>query len=96
MLSQTLGTSNKKYKIGFSVIISDSDSAFLGGKDSTDERNFQKVLDDNDCIHDSVPTGDHNFDVSINSHPYIFSINLLPISSRLSREEEERLHPEPR
>ena len=50
----------KKYKGGFSVIVSDSDSAFLGGKDSTDERNFQKVLDDNDCIHDTVPIGDHN------------------------------------
>jgi hypothetical protein len=50
----------KKYKTGFSVIVSDSDSAFLGGKDSTDERNFQKVLSDNDCIHDTVPIGDHN------------------------------------
>ena len=50
----------KKYKKGFSVIVSDSDSAFLGGKDSTDERNFQKVMDDNDCIHDTVPIGDHN------------------------------------
>ena len=49
----------KKYKTGFSVIVSDSDSAFLGGKDSTDGKNFQKVLDDHDCIHDTVPIGDH-------------------------------------
>ncbi len=49
----------KKYKTGFSVIISDSDSAFLGGKDSTDERNFKKVLDDTDWKHDTVPIGDH-------------------------------------
>jgi hypothetical protein len=48
-----------KYKTGFRVIISDSDSAFLGGKDSTEERIFQKVLDDHDCIHDTVPSGDH-------------------------------------
>jgi hypothetical protein len=40
--------------------VSDSDSAFLGGKDSSDERNFQQVLDDNDNIHDTVPIGDHN------------------------------------
>jgi hypothetical protein len=50
----------KKYKTGFSVIVSDSDSAFLGGKDQGETRDFQKVLDDNDCIHDTVPIGDHN------------------------------------
>ena len=50
----------KKYKKGFSVIVSDSDSAFLGGKDQGEGRDFQKVLDDNDCIHDTVPIGDHN------------------------------------
>ena len=50
----------KKYKKGFSVIISDSDSAFLGGKEQGETRDFQKVLDDNDCIHDTVPIGDHN------------------------------------
>ncbi len=40
-------------------MVSDSDSAFLGGKDSTDKRNFQKVLDDNYCMHDTVPIWDH-------------------------------------
>jgi hypothetical protein len=50
----------KKYKTGFSVIVSDSDSAFLGGKDQGETRDFQKVLDDNDSIHDTVPIGDHN------------------------------------
>jgi hypothetical protein len=32
----------KKYKTGFSVLMSGSYSIFLGGNDSTDERNFQK------------------------------------------------------
>jgi hypothetical protein len=50
----------KTYKKGFSVMVSDSDSAFLGGKDQGETRDFQKVLDDNDCIHDTVPIGDHN------------------------------------
>ena len=40
--------------------MSDSDSAFLGGKDQGETRDFQKVLDDNGCIHDTVPIGDHN------------------------------------
>ena len=50
----------KKYKTGFSVIVSDSDSAFLGGNDKGDDKDFQKVLTDNNCIHDTVPIGDHN------------------------------------
>ena len=50
----------KKYKTGFSVIVSDSDSAFLGGNDQGETRDFQKVLTDNNCIHDTVPIGDHN------------------------------------
>jgi hypothetical protein len=50
----------KKYKTGFSVMVSDSDSAFLGGNDKGDDKDFQKVLTDNNCIHDTVPIGDHN------------------------------------
>ena len=35
-----------------------SDSAFLRGQ--REEKDFQKVMDDNDCIQDTVPIGDHN------------------------------------
>ena len=50
----------KKYKTGISVIASDSDSAFLGGKDQGDERDFQQVMDKNDAIHETVKIGDHS------------------------------------
>jgi hypothetical protein len=50
----------KKYKTGISVIVSDSDSAFLGGKDQGDERDFQQVMDKNDAIHETVKIGDHS------------------------------------
>ena len=40
--------------------LSDSDSDFLGGEDSTDERNVQTEMDDNDSIRDTVKTGDHH------------------------------------
>ena len=50
----------KRYKKGISVIMSDSDSAFLGGKDQGEARDFQKVLDKNDAIHDTVKIGDHS------------------------------------
>jgi hypothetical protein len=49
----------KMYKTGFSVIVSDSDSAFLGGNDQGDNKDFQNVLSNNDCIHDTVPIEDH-------------------------------------
>ena len=50
----------KKYKKGIRVIISDSDSAFLGGKDQGEARDFQQVMDKNDAIHDTVKIGDHS------------------------------------
>ena len=50
----------KKYKKGISVIISDSDSAFLGGKDQGEARDFQQVMDKNNAIHDTVKIGDHS------------------------------------
>ena len=40
--------------------MSDSDSAFLGGKDQGDERDFQQVMDKNDAIHETVKIGDHS------------------------------------
>ena len=49
----------RKYKKGISVIMSDSDSAFLGGKDQGEARDFQKVLDKNDAIHDTIKLNDH-------------------------------------
>ncbi len=52
----------EKYKleIGISVIMSDSDSAFLGGKDQGDKWDFQQVMDKNDAIHETVKIGDHS------------------------------------
>ena len=50
----------KKYKKGISVIVSDSDSVFLGGKDQGEARDFQQVMDKNDAIHDTVKIGDHS------------------------------------
>ncbi len=50
----------KKYKTGISVIVSDSDSAFLGGANQGDERDFQQVMDKNDAIHETVKIGDHS------------------------------------
>ena len=48
----------KKYKKGISVIVSDSDSAFLGRKDQGEARDFQQVMDKNNAIHDTVKIGD--------------------------------------
>ena len=36
------------------MFMSDSDSSFLGGQDKGDERDFNKVMDDNDSILDPV------------------------------------------
>lgn len=43
-----------------SVIRSDSDSAFLGGVNQGDERDFQQVMDKNDAIHETVKIGGHS------------------------------------
>ena len=40
----------KKYKSNISVFMSDSDSSFLGGSNQGDEKDFNKVMDDNDSI----------------------------------------------
>ncbi len=43
-----------------SVIRSDSDSAFLGGINQGDERDFPQVMDKNDAIHETVKIGGHS------------------------------------
>ena len=50
----------KKYKSGISVFMSDSDSSFLGGSNQGDERDFNKIMDDNDSILDPVKNQDHH------------------------------------
>ena len=40
--------------------MSDSDSSFLGGSNQGDERDFNKVMDDNDSILDPVKNQDHH------------------------------------
>ena len=48
----------KKYKSNISVFMSDSDSSFLGGSNQGDEKDFNKVMDDNDSILEPVKNQD--------------------------------------
>ena len=50
----------KKYKSNISVFMSDSDSSFLGGQDKGDEKDFNKVMDDNDSILEPVKNQGHH------------------------------------
>ena len=39
--------------------MNDSDSSFLGGSNQGDEKDFNKVMDDNDCILEPTKNQDH-------------------------------------
>ena len=59
----------KKYKSNTSVFMSDSDSSFLDGSNQGDEKDFNKVMDDNDRILEPVKDQDHHALASLIDSP---------------------------